>query len=241
MAFTTASQLTSYDNAGHVEMYSYTPSGGELVCDSCNPTGQPATADVHAAQDGLFMTNDGRTFFSTTESLVPTDTNEAVDVYEHLAGRPQLISPGTGSGQVGCKTVICNTTLSIAALDEVPGLVGVSADGTDVYFSTFDKLTSDDHNGAFFKFYDARTNGGFAQPAPVPPCAAAEECREPGSSGGKLAKREVGATLTGGNVAQHKRSRHRAVRHHRARRKHRHFRSHRRSESSGTRRHRSGK
>ena len=43
MAFTTATQLTSYENAGHVEMYSYTPATGSLVCDSCNPTGQPAT------------------------------------------------------------------------------------------------------------------------------------------------------------------------------------------------------
>ena len=41
MAFLTATQLTSYDNAGHLEMYSYTPATGALVCDSCNPDGRP--------------------------------------------------------------------------------------------------------------------------------------------------------------------------------------------------------
>ena len=76
MAFLTASQVTSYDNAGHLEMYSYDPAAESLTCDSCNPDGRPATADVAASEDGLFLTADGRTFFSTTESLLPADTNQ---------------------------------------------------------------------------------------------------------------------------------------------------------------------
>ena len=104
-------------------MYSYTPASGTLVCDSCNPDGQPATADVQASQDGLFMSNDGRTFFSTTESLVPQDTNEGPDVYEFVDGRPQLITPGTGTASIG------GAAYSFAASNELPGLVGVSANG----------------------------------------------------------------------------------------------------------------
>ena len=88
MAFITASQVTPYDNAGHLEMYSYTPATGEIHCDSCNPDGKPPTADVYASEDGLFLTEDGRTFFSTTESLVSRDTNQGEDVYEYVAGRP---------------------------------------------------------------------------------------------------------------------------------------------------------
>ena len=99
MAFVTAERLTSYDNAGHLEMYSYTPATGPIVCDSCNPDGNPPTADVHASQNGLFLTEDGRTFFSTTEALVPRDTNEGIDVYEFVDGRPQLITPGTGTAR----------------------------------------------------------------------------------------------------------------------------------------------
>ncbi len=51
MAFLTADRITSYDNTAGCEtstpeMYSYTPATGAIVCDSCNPDGQPPTADV---------------------------------------------------------------------------------------------------------------------------------------------------------------------------------------------------
>jgi len=192
MAFVTASRLTHYENAGHLEMYSYTPSTGVIVCDSCNPTGRPATADVQASQDGLFMTDDGRTFFSTTESLVPHDTNEGEDVYESLDGRPQLITPGTG--------VATSAGEGISSVAEAPGLVGVSANGTDVYISTFDTLTSEDHNGNFLKFYDARTDGGFPQPPPIQPCAAAEECHGPSAAAPQIPTQGTAAALAGGNA-----------------------------------------
>ena len=45
------------------------------------------------------MTNDGRTFFSTLDPLVPRDTDKLRDIYEYVEGRAQLISSGT-SGRV---------------------------------------------------------------------------------------------------------------------------------------------
>ena len=213
MAFLTASRLTSYDNDGYEEMYSYTPSTESLICDSCNPDGQAATSEIYASQDGLFMTDDGRTFFSTDESLVPTDTDEGPDVYEFVDGRPQLITSGTGlspgKSELGGK--------------EPPGLVAVSASGTDVYFSTFDVLTSEDHNGDFLKFYDARTDGGFPQPPPVQPCAAAEECHGPGTEAPTPATQGTAATLVGGNAdpgSHHKHHKHRKRKHKRAKAEH---------------------
>jgi hypothetical protein len=190
VAFLTASRLTSYDNAHREEMYSYTPSTESLICDSCNPDGKPPTANVEASQDGLFMTDDGRTFFSTEESLLPADTNAGIDVYEFLDGHPQLITPGTGTGGV----------TSHYSPEARPGLVAVSANGTDVYFSTFDVLTAEDHNGNFLKFYDARTDGGFPQPPPNQPCAAAEECHGPGTEPPGLPTQGTAATLAGGNA-----------------------------------------
>ncbi len=60
--------------------------------------------------------------------------------------------------------------------------MGVSVDGVDVYFGTFQKLVEGDRNGQALRFYDARTSGGFVLPAVVAPCEAADECRGTGSS-----------------------------------------------------------
>ena len=159
------------------------------------------------------MTNDGRAFFSTEDALVHGDTNRALDIYEYVDGRPQLITPGTGETR--------QTGGFLASVENSPGLLGVSADGTDVYFSTFDTLVRQDHNGLFLKFYDARTGGGFSAPAPPPPCEAADECHGPGSS---LSAVEIDtrASLTGGNAvtAAHRKKGHR-------RRKRHHKRTHR--------------
>lgn len=200
VAFVTDTQLTSYDNAGHLEMYSYLPATGAITCDSCRPDGKPATADLQASQDGLFMTDDGRTFFSTSEALVPQDTNEGEDVYEFAEGRPRLITPGTGTVTVG--------GVNLVSVGEIPGLVGVSANGTDVYFSTYDPLISQDHNGNFLRFYDARSDGGFLPAESPPPCVAAEECHGQGSSAPAPAAQGTAASLVGGNATHHLPARH---------------------------------
>jgi hypothetical protein len=164
-AFITASQLTAYDNEGKSEMYSFDADSGAIICVSCIPGGETPTVDVLGSVSGFFMSNDGRTFFSTDDALVPRDTNEGSDVYEYADGRPQLISSGTGATQHN------------AAGRVIPlSLMGVSVDGTDVYFSTFDTLVPQDQNGAFVKFYDARTGGGFLTAPAAPPCEAADEC-----------------------------------------------------------------
>jgi hypothetical protein len=169
MAFLTASPVTLYNNAGHSEMYLYEPDREKVLCVSCIPSGDPPTSDVAASQNGLFMTDDGRTFFTTDDALVHGDTNHAQDVYEYVDGFAQLITPGTGDTRSQAHNeFVLQFNLS--------GLMGVSADGTDVYFSTNQTLVSQDRNGLFLKFYDARAGGGFPAPAPPPPCAAADEC-----------------------------------------------------------------
>ena len=55
------------------------------------------------------------------------DTNEGSDVYEFVEGRPQLISSGTGQAY------------HRASGEIIPlSLMGISPNGVDVYFSTFD-------------------------------------------------------------------------------------------------------
>jgi hypothetical protein len=121
------------------------------------------------------MADDGRTFFSTRDALVPFDTDGIRDVYEYVNGRPQLISSGTAQQDTWGGGLLVYPPMTT-------GLEGVSADGIDVYFSTFDTLTSQDKNGEFIKIYDARSGGGFPLGEPPPPCKAADECHGAGST-----------------------------------------------------------
>jgi hypothetical protein len=123
---------------------------------------------VAGSQNGTYMTIDGRIFFATADKLIPQDTNGLIDVYEYVSGRPQLITTGIGQRD---ETLFGKT-----------GLIGVSANGVDVFFSTFETLVPSDRNGAFLKFYNARTNGGFLATTEAEPCAAADECHGTGNS-----------------------------------------------------------
>ena len=162
MAFITSTKLTGYDNAGRAAMYRYGSATRSLTCVSCRPDGDPPAGLVEASQNGLFITNDGRVFFSTEDALVPRDADGIRDVYEYVDGRAQLITSGAGD--------------AAASQNQRVGLVGVSSNGVDVYFATVDKLVPEDENGPFLKFYDARTNGGFPFNKPPAPCEAADEC-----------------------------------------------------------------
>jgi hypothetical protein len=196
MAMLTEAKLTSYDNVGLAQMYHYNAETRAIQCVSCPPSGAPATADVEASQNGIFMTADGRTFFATKEALVDRDANGIKDIYEFVDGRPQLISTGTGEVESeGFKGEI--------------GLVGVSLDGTDAYFSTHETLVQEDENGSYLKFYDARTSGGFAVVKKPAPCAAADECHGPESSLPAQPVIGTGAALGGSGNAQpvHKKKR----------------------------------
>ena len=94
-----------------------------------------------ASSNGLFMANDGRTFFYTNDALVPQDTNELHDVYEFVEGRPQLITTGTGASD----------TRTTPNQERLAGLVGVSANGVNVYFSTYETLVKQDRNRQLYE------------------------------------------------------------------------------------------
>jgi hypothetical protein len=223
MAFITTSRVTTYDNDGKAEMYVYDRDARTVTCASCRPDGQPPSFDVEGSQNGRFMTDDGRAFFATKESLVPRDANGINDVYEFVGARPQLITSGSGSEE--------GETLQ-------EGLVGVTANGVDVFFGTYDTLVAQDESGTVYKFYDARTNGGFPFNKPPAPCEAADECH--GAESRPAAPLEFG---TGqdlgetGNVlpAKHKRHKHRRHRRKKHKRHHKHRRHHGRHAQGGGR------
>ena len=104
----------------------YEPATGPSNVCSCIPDGyRRLRRRKHCS--GFFMSDDGRTFFSTTDPLVPQDTNEArrLRVRRRAAAADHdRHGPGTQQGQ----------------RKSLAGLMGVSPNGTDVYFSTFDTL-----------------------------------------------------------------------------------------------------
>ena len=68
-------------------MYTFEPETKKLTCVSCLPNGETPTDNVQGSLAGLFMSNDGRTFFYTTDPLVPRDTDGIHDVYEYTEGQ----------------------------------------------------------------------------------------------------------------------------------------------------------
>jgi hypothetical protein len=232
-AFVTASQLTSYDNAGKEMMYVYDAATEGIACVSCNPTGDPPQNSVRASIFGIFMSDDGRAFWSTKDPLVDRDTNEDTDIYEYSGGRPQLISSGIGEKRRPYEVSGADFFGRYFWIKQ--GLVGVSADGVDVYFATSDTLVPQDHNGNVNKIYDARTSGGFPVAAQVAPCKAADECHGPTEAPPVPPSITSTANLgDGGNVTPRQSKRHR--RKHR-RRRYRHRRQHNKHQKQRGKRH----
>jgi hypothetical protein len=165
---------TAGPGSGCRELYLYDASGNQLHCVSCRPGGDPAAGNAtvntsaNRGQAGPTLyqnraiTNDGRfVFFSTTESLVPQDTNGYSDAYEYETetGEVHLLSSGTEeSGSY---------------------FMDASADGADAFIATRQRLVGGDHDRAY-DLYDVRVNGGFPEPAAGSEgCGGESSCRPP--------------------------------------------------------------
>lgn len=171
LAFVSTGQLTDYDNDGNPEVYVYDDTTATLSCPSC--AGPPGSSRL-VADSGTnqfaslnhpqhnFSANGARLFFQSTKSLVPADTNGVTDVYVWQDGRAQLISGG-GGGRDGSL------------------FMGASPSGDDVFFTTRERLVSQDDDGSR-DLYTARVGGGFEPVAsPAAPCSG-DGCRAQSSA-----------------------------------------------------------
>jgi hypothetical protein len=180
LAFTANNSLTGYPHAGTPEVYLYSAATGELVCASCNPSGEPepggsgGSIEVGGGAPGPdaetrlrrnLSDDGGRLFFNTDEALVPRDTNGLQDVYEYdvASGQVALISTGTAGEEQPVDTT---------------GFADASPSGDDVFFQTRQRLVGVAQAGVL-NIYDARVGGGLASqnpPAPGAPCTG-DACR----------------------------------------------------------------
>jgi hypothetical protein len=151
-------------------VYLYDAVTEKLTCASCSPTGSPSQGnagepasdspgntlmDAHQQQT---VTDDGRVFFTTPDSLLPADSNGANDVYEYFGGGLRLVSRATQG-------------TSAKLLDATP-------DGKTIFFLTNDAIVSTDTDRSV-DVYATREGGGYPE-APVvatPPCSGSD-CRE---------------------------------------------------------------
>jgi len=205
IVFQSKAKLTTFENAGHTEIYRYHTGDAGPTCVSCDPTGTVAThSDASLAQrkNGFSATlpinpfavipnlsEDGRTvFFESEEALAPGDVDGVRDVYEWHEGRISLISSG--------HSTLPNTNF----------IWGATPDGHDVFFYTNDTLLGRDHNGGSGAVYDARIGGGFAEPVVQPACQG-DACQ--GQAGAKPGGGGVGSVgfVGVGNVKEGRRQR----------------------------------
>ncbi|HYU60528.1 MAG TPA: Ig-like domain-containing protein [Solirubrobacterales bacterium] len=121
--FTSTVRLAAADTDNTRDLYDQHGGSVDLVSTGPADGGGPSFEDFEAAS-----TDGSRVFFSTYEALVAADTDGShIDVYERSGGNTTLVSVGS-SGQ------------SAESLD----FNGASADGSRVFFETFEQLTPAD-------------------------------------------------------------------------------------------------
>ncbi|HEV3094026.1 MAG TPA: hypothetical protein VGY30_05870 [Solirubrobacteraceae bacterium] len=153
------------------EIFSYRPATHQLECVSCSQSadvvGGEASYEVHIASSGASnsghsdrpLTSDGRyAFFTSTEALVPNDTNGVFDayVYDMETGGVSLLS----SGESPAGSYFVEATPS----------------GHDAFFVTNDRLVGWDNDNNY-DLYDARVDGGFPEPPAPPPGCEGDACQ----------------------------------------------------------------
>jgi hypothetical protein len=185
LLFLSKEPLTGYDNTDQTtgnpdsEVYLYSAQTGEVLCLSCNPTGErplgPSTipgAYANGAAPGStdtykprVLSADGRrVFFDSRDALVALDVNKASDVYQwEASGEGSCQRPG------GCLNLISNGQDPIGA-----SFIDASESGADAYFLTSASLVPADPGST--DVYDARIKGGFPEPEGEIPCKG-DECQ----------------------------------------------------------------
>ena len=190
-AFVSTKGLTGYDNTPSTggppvqEIFLYAVTSKQLVCGSCNPSGEAPIAGAGANLASVAqrpLSDGGHLFFETREALVPSDTNDQSDVYEYEGGQLFLISSGTSL--------------------EPSSFLDASESGDDVFFLSRQQLVPQDTEEEAKVIYDARFDGGIPGPSGPPPCTTADACRTPVSPQPSLFGAPSSATFSGvGNLA----------------------------------------
>jgi sugar lactone lactonase YvrE len=190
--FATKIQNTAQPTDLNFHVFRYNEPKDKLDCVSCTPTSAITTGDSFLAPHGTNVDDGGRVYFTSPEQLTLRDTNRRTDAYEWEEVQ-------TEGGAEGVLNLISTGTGVINA-----ALASVSADGKNAFFFTRESIIPQDDNGPAMKVYTAREGGGYSYLPEEVRCAAADECRGPGT---KVAPPPAIGTYkgTGGNLEPRKR------------------------------------
>ncbi len=259
LAFVSEAPLSGYDNFGPtcgldpedntkpgpglcVEDFLYDSATGKLVCPSCNRSNQRPVGRSFLRRTGVgrprYLSDEGRLFFDSRDSLVAADTNEgAEDVYEW---EPRGVgSCASESAEGGCVSLISAGT----GLED-SNFLAADPSGRDVFFTTRDQLSLKDHD-QLFDLYDAREGGGIGAETEVERAECqGEACQAPVSVPDHPTP-ATSAPAGEGNVAashahKHKKKHKKAKKRH-AKHKHRHGRHGKRHANRAAKRHQGGR
>ena len=180
-AFLSQKPLTGVDGAGRFEVFLYDAGSGQLTCPSCNPAGMEpigaSTLPIRKPSVGMangpqqqYLTDNGRLYFDSRDSLTPFDTNNGVeDVYQY---EPEGLGSCARDG--GCVVLISAGTSTVDS-----NFLAADSTGQNVFFTTRDQLSPRDHDEQL-DLYDARENGGIASESETVRSAChGEACQSP--------------------------------------------------------------
>jgi WD40 repeat protein len=151
-----------------------------------------------------YLSDSGRLFFNSFDSLVPQDVNGTEDVYEFEP--PGVGDCTTASVSFSTRSGGCVGLISSGGSAEESGFMDATANGSEVFFLTTSKLAGADRDSAL-DLYDARECGVGApclsQPPTVPPpCDTGDSCKTAPSLQPAVFGAPASATFTGaGNVS----------------------------------------
>ena len=150
-------------------LYRYAESDESVECLDCAPPGVITRSGADANDYGDYMPGldnrrtlsvDGRTvIFPSRTALVPADINGGIDIYQWRNGQLSLITDGS---------------TEFAGL----ALVGISLDGTDIFFQALGPRLTGFETDRQGQLYDARAGGGFVPPDPPAVCTE-DACQGP--------------------------------------------------------------
>jgi hypothetical protein len=167
-------------------IYLYDAETEQTSCVTCLSDGSQGRGFVPEIQQKLgnqprrIVTDSGQVFFTSPARLVAADVNGTDDVYEFVAGKNHLISPGDSP---------VNARFADA-----------SEDGDDVFFFTGQKLVGQDGDQSV-DAYDARIGGGFAnQSPPAAQVCLRDDCKATPGAGPELPFGGSEALNSHGNV-----------------------------------------